>query len=70
MAAPALLAGEKATALGGLGAAANYGTHKVFESLSKREKRTYEKKRHAKSSLIHHDRAYVTTSDVFKRRVE
>ena len=44
LAVPALLAGGKAAALGGIGAAANYGTHKALDSLSKR-KRTYEKRR-------------------------
>ncbi|CAH3017177.1 unnamed protein product [Porites evermanni] len=40
MAVPALLAGGKTTALGGIGAVANYGTKKAFHSLSKRGTRT------------------------------
>lgn len=44
MAVPAVLTRGKATAIGGIGAAANYGTHKALDSLSKR-KRTYKKRR-------------------------
>lgn len=44
MAVPALTAGGKAAALGGLGAAAKFGTHKALQALSKR-KRKYKNKR-------------------------
>lgn len=48
LAVPALLAAGKAATLGGISAAANNGTHKALDSLSKL-KRTY-KKRHTRTA--------------------
>ena len=42
---PALVAGGKAAAMGGLGAAANYGTLKVLQAL---EKKKYKRRRRTK----------------------
>ena len=44
---PALLAGGKAAAMGGLGAAANYGTMKSLKSL---EKKKYKRTRRPKAT--------------------
>ena len=48
---PALVAGGKAAAVGGLGAAANYGTLKVLQALEKKKyKRRRPPKRRTKTS--------------------
>ena len=48
---PALAAGGKAAAMGGLGATANYGTMKALKSLEKKKyKRTRQLKRRTKAT--------------------
>ena len=54
----ALVAGGKAAAMGGLGAAANYGTTKALHDLSKQK---YKRKRRPQR------RTYDTTRGLFKR---
>ena len=61
---PALVAGGKAAAMEGQGAAANYGSIKALHALSKLK---YKRKRRPQGGLKHDDGTYDTTRGLFKR---
>ena len=60
---PALVAGRKAVALVGLGAAANYGTIKTLKFL---EKKKYKRRAHLSDEQKHHDGTHDQAKSLFK----